>query len=293
MLLILALLLSQAPPATEVYMAALSRDAVPHVSGPVVNVSGNAGYDNQPSFTPDGRVVLFTSNRDGRETDIYRYDLATRVLTQLTHTAESEYSPIVTPDGRTFSVVRVEADSTQRLWRFDLDGSNPRLVLENVKPVGYHVWLGATHLGLFILGAGREPATLQLVDTSTGTAQVVDTAIGRSLLLRPGTSTMSYVSTPPGATSTVKTFDPATRAIATLTDTLPGSQDCAWDPASGWLLMASGAKIYGWAPGRSGWTEIGDLASAGIDRITRLAVNPDPTADPSRRLAIVGEPARR
>jgi dipeptidyl aminopeptidase/acylaminoacyl peptidase len=292
-MLILALLLTQTPPATEVYLAGLSRDPVPHVAATVVNVSENAGYDNQPSFTPDGRAVLFTSNRDGKQTDIYRYDLATGALTQLTHTTESEYSPIVTPDGRTFSVIRVEADGTQRLWRFDLDGSNPRLVLENVKPVGYHVWIDASHLGLFVLGAGREPATLQLADTTTGMADVIDSSIGRSLLMRPGTTSMSYVSKPQGAAWSVKLLDPKTRVTTTLTETMPNSEDCAWDPSSGMLLMASGAKIYGWAPGRSGWTELGDLTSAGIGRITRLAVNPDPNADPSRRLAIVAEPMRR
>ena len=165
----------QAPPATEVFYATVSNAAGIES---IVNISNNPGYDNQPSFLPDGSAILFSSNRDGKQTDIYRYDIATKTLTQLTKTPEAEYSPTVTPDKRTFSVIRVEADGTQRLWRFDLDGSNPRLVLENVKPVGYHVWLDATHLALFVLGS---PATLQVADTTTGTAEVVSTGIGRTL----------------------------------------------------------------------------------------------------------------
>ena len=41
---------------------------------------------------------------------------------RVTNTPESEYSPTVTPDGAHISVIRVEADGTQRLWRFTLDG---------------------------------------------------------------------------------------------------------------------------------------------------------------------------
>ena len=42
--------------------------------------------------------------------------------TRVTNTPESEYSPTVTPDGAHISVIRVEADGTQRLWRFTIDG---------------------------------------------------------------------------------------------------------------------------------------------------------------------------
>jgi len=36
------------------------------------------------------------------------------------------------------SVVRTEADRSQRLWRFDAQGRNPQIVLTKVKPIGYH-----------------------------------------------------------------------------------------------------------------------------------------------------------
>ena len=34
--------------------------------------------------------MLFSSNRDGKQNDIYRYDIATKTVTQLTHTPENE-----------------------------------------------------------------------------------------------------------------------------------------------------------------------------------------------------------
>src|SRR6185503_14805922 len=152
----------QAPPATEVYLATLDPSA--GITS-WMNISNSPGYDNQPSFLPDGSAILFSSNRDGKQTDIYRYDIAGKTLKQLTNTPDSEYSPTVTPDGKTFSVIRqAAADGTQLLVRYDLaTGAHHSVVFENVKPVGYHAWIDATHVAMFILGSGQgQPATLQI-----------------------------------------------------------------------------------------------------------------------------------
>lgn len=277
---------AQAPPSTDVYLVNLGVDAFPLTGGAPLNLSNSPGYDNQPSFLPDGKSVLFSSNRDGKQSDIYRYDLASKALTQLTRTPESEYSPLPTPDGKTFSVVRVEADNTQRLWRFDLDGANPRLVLDDVKPVGYHVCIDATHLGLFVLGAQGQPNTLQLADTTTGKAEIVASNIGRCLLMRPGKRTMTFVSkqTTPWM---IKELDPTTRAISDVAAVLDGSEDFTWDPSRpDRVFMARGSKFYF----RSGeeWRETGDFV--GVGKITRLAIGPAPAGQP--RLALVGEPLK-
>jgi hypothetical protein len=294
----------QRPPAnTEVYLAGLERDAMPLTGAPVLDISNNPGYDNEPSFTPDGKSILFVSNRDGKQTDIYRYDIATKTVTQLTHTAESEYSPVVTPDGKTFSVIRVEADgTTQRLWRFDLDGSNPRLVLENVKGVGYQAWLDPTHVAVFIVGTNGQPNTLRLADTGTGTTEMIDSNPGRGLALRPGPRssttmpTLTYVCKTDPAHWVVKEFNPATKTTTVLMDALAGSEDLAWDPIFGAgpnqrLLMAKGPMIY--ASSGAGWRPVGDFTAAGIDRITRLAVSPDTNQGGANRLVLVAEPVAK
>src|SRR5258705_436310 len=120
---------AQAPPGTDIFLADLrARGAGDRVEvGPPVNATHRTGYDNQPFFTPDGRSFLYTSVTDG-QADIWRYDIAAGRSVQLTKTTpESEYSATPLPAGSGFSVVRVEADSTQRLWRFDWAGGHAAL----------------------------------------------------------------------------------------------------------------------------------------------------------------------
>jgi dipeptidyl aminopeptidase/acylaminoacyl peptidase len=276
---------AQPPPATEVYLLDLG---APAASRTWINISNNPGYDNQPSFLPDSSAVLFASDR-GDGTDIFRYDIGSKVLRQLTHTTEAEYSPTVTPDGKGFSVVRVETDKTQRLWRFDLDGTNPRLVLEDVKPVGYHAWIDATHLALFVLGS---PNSLYVADTTTGAAESVHAGIGRSILIRPGAGTVTFTTT--GASPMIMEMDPKTRSVKPLRAPLQGSQDTAWSPDGHILYMATGSVIQSvdadrpegkWAPAfRLGGADSSGTGPA-LDRITRMAVSRD-----GRWLAFVAEP---
>jgi hypothetical protein len=282
------------PPATEVFVAALSARSSPPVHGPVVNISNSPGYDNQPGFLPDGSGVLFSSNRDGAQMDIYRYDFATKALSQVTRTPESEYSPTVAPDRATFTVIRQDAEGTQLLWRYNLDGTDGRVVLPDVKPVGYHAWADQNHVLLFILGGAGAPATLRFADTTTGMANVVESSIGRSIVNRPGHGTISFVSKPASGHWLVKEFDPATGAVATIAETVDDnvSEDTAWDPVSGWLLMGRGSQVWAWQA-VGGWRLLGDLGEFGVGRITRLAVNPNPNAETAQRLVVVAEPVSR
>ena len=126
---------AQGAPGTDIYLVALNSIGPMLSFGAANNVTDRTGYDNQPSFLPDGSGMLYTSNR-GDQTDIYRYDIATGMTHAVTSTSpESEYSATVIPDGNAFSVIRVEADSTQRLWQFNLDGTKPEVLLPDILPV--------------------------------------------------------------------------------------------------------------------------------------------------------------
>ena len=283
------------PPDTDIFVVEMKLAGARVEFGRPANVTSRPGYDNQPSFTPDGRAILFSSQREGSQTDVYRYDLSTAQTTRVTSTPESEYSPTVTPDGKFFSVVRVEADQTQRLWKFPVSGADaPALVMADVKPVGYHLWLDARTLALFVLGAQNQPHTLQLAVLGRRPGEVVElstmaTNIGRSFQRVPGQrDAFTFVHKLAPDNWLIKTVDLKSHRTAPLAKTLPGSEDYARLP-DGSLLMARDAKLFRLDPAAGqDWQEVADFAAAcaAACRITRLALSP--RAD---RLAFVAQPA--
>jgi dipeptidyl aminopeptidase/acylaminoacyl peptidase len=272
---------AQGPPSTDVFLAPLHVTATGVSVGAVSNITNRPGYDNQPSFAPDGRSILFTSIRDDAQSDIYRYDIATRTIARVTATPESEYSATVMPNGRRFSVIRVEKDSAQRLWSFALDGSDPQIVVAGVKPVGYHAWIDSRNLALFVLG---KPNALVHANLATGALDTLARDIGRSLQPLPDRVGFSFTQRADSGTFRLKTMRWPSRATEDLIDLPRGTEDMVW-LGKGMVLAAQGTRLVLWQTGETGWRTVADLAASNLTNITRVAVSPD-----GRWLALVAVP---
>ena len=270
------------PRDTDVLIADLtfSLQGVPSIGTPT-NITQRRDYDNQPQFVPDGSGFWYTINDpQNDQADIWRYDFATGRVTRVTMSSpESEYSATPLPDGSGISAMRVEADSTQRLWRFDLDGSNGAVILPDVAPVGYHAWAGESTLVLFVLGS---PATLQRADVRTGQIEIITEDIGRSIQKIPGSDDVSYAQVHEDGTSTIMRLPSERTAPEQITEAVSGGDFHAWAP-NGTLFMASGSVVYSWSLGMDEWTPIADFSNLNIS-ISRLAISPDGT-----QIALVAE----
>src|SRR5688572_9227151 len=89
---------------SDVYVVPIEVRGSLVVVGRPKNVTKRAGYDNQPSFTPDGGTVLFTSIREDAQADIWKVGVDGSAPVRLTSTTESEYSANATPGGDAFTV---------------------------------------------------------------------------------------------------------------------------------------------------------------------------------------------
>ena len=278
------------PPATDIFLAPLHVQQGRPVVGTPVNVTNRPGYDNQPCFTPDSRAILFTSIRGDKQADIYRYDLKNRTTTRVTNTPESEYSATVYGDGTRFSVIRVEADSTQRLWSFRLDGSDARLLFDSIKPVGYHAWVDSTTLAMFLLG---RPNALVLSETGTARVDTIARDIGRSLVRLPNGNGFSFLQHDRDSSWILTAVD--IRGVGRDRQAVPmplirmpqGAEYVVW-LAPAVAITGSGSKLLIWIARdkTNQWNDLVDLGRYGLRHISRLAVSPDHTW-----LAIVAEPA--
>ena len=273
------LLQAQAPaplPSTDIYLVQLKGGLAALKAEKPTPLSTAPGYDNQPSFSPDGTRVLFAANHDGRQTDVFLFTRDNGRVSQLTKTPENENSPTYLPPGigapGGFSVVRSELDKTQRLWRVN-PGGDSQLILTDIKPVGYHAWVDADRVALFVLG---EPNSLQLASVKTGKGEVAANGIGRSLHRIPSTRMVSFVHREPSGEYWIKQIDvdskkiePLIKVVETATD-----RDMAWMPDGKTILMSGGTKVFSWTRGAPAWTEVYDAAAHNLGAVSRIAVSP-------------------
>lgn len=276
-------LVAQAPATSDVWLVDIAVRGGRVRLGTPINVTARPGYDNQPAFLADGSGLYYTRIGDDGQADVWRYDIASRHTDQITTTSESEYSPTPLPGQPGFSVVRVERDSTQRLWRI-IPPAPPALLFEHIAPVGYHAWATPTIAALYLLG---EPSALVLANVATGRVDTMARDIGRSLHPIPGRPAVSFVQWVGRREAWLAEVDVANRAILRLVRMPAGAEFHVWTP-HGLVLTAVDAKLYQWDPLSGGsWKEVANLRGAGLRGITRLAVSPS-----GDRLAIVAVPAR-
>ena len=255
---------------TEIYLFDFKKKGYNFELSNPVNISKNVGYDNQPSFLPDGSAILFASSQDG-QSDVIKYDIATGKKTKLTDTPGSEYSPTITPGGKHFSAILLEEDGTQLLWKYPLGGSPATIAVPNLK-IGYHCWVDNNKVISFVL---TEPEfTMQISDIKAGVNKIVETNPGRSFHKIPRKSTFSFIDKKSEEAWFIKSFDPSSEKTRTIIATLAGVEDMAWT-ADGSIIMGQHEKLYKYKPGIDlDWEDVTSLQQYELNGITRIAISP-------------------
>jgi len=255
-------------PSTDIFVADIIVKDGKYTFSTPVNITNRKGYDNQPAFSPSGKI-MYTSLRDTGGTDIYQYDPANGKDTRITKTPESEYSPTLMPGGKSWSVVRVDKDSLQRLYEVSPDGNKIKLLIKNQDSIGYHCWISNNLLAVFVLG---DTATLRMINVSTGETETVASGIGRCIAKIPGTQQVSYVEKRSEKEWYIKAWYPDTKKEAYLVQTLEGCEDYVWTKDKK-LLMGKDGKLYSCDPYTAQpWKEIADFTAV-TGTFYRLAIN--------------------
>lgn len=226
-------------------------------------ISDAPGYDNQPSFSANSEVVFFT-RIEAANADIWCWTPNTKAR-RLASSPLSEYSPTPMPGSKALSTVRVEADQSQRLWRYSAD-TGFEVLFPTIKPVGYHAWSGH-NLALFVLG---EPHQLQVTELGRNEAKVVDSDIGRCLQKVPGFDAISYTVVEEGR-HRLKIYDFATGNSRSLGLLPAKSQDYVWLNSER-LLSSDGESLMISSPAGK-WAPLPCPIS--LNEVSRLALSPD------------------
>ncbi len=245
-----------------------------------VNITRRKGYDNQPSFSPDGKYILYTSVREDKQADIYKYDLTTKTISQFTKTPTSEYSPTFMPDGKNISVVMVEADTTtQRLWKFPIKGGSPSLIMKDVDSIGYHCWITKDSLALVMI---TKPPALEVVNVNTQKYKVIASNVGRCIT--SVSETLFYVQKQDSTKNYLSNYMKSIKERENNYYKLPNEDFAILLSFQPIYITAVKSKIMASFPFKNTDKLMMDLSNNGIKNITRIAISSDGT-----KMAIVAE----
>ncbi|MEO9886727.1 MAG: hypothetical protein ABJR05_04800 [Balneola sp.] len=257
-----------AQPSTEIYLFDMKKtNAGFSISNPV-NVSNNTGYDNQPSFTEDGKTLLYASTRDG-QTDILWYDIETGMKRWISDTPGGEYSPVLMPDGKHISAVRLDTDGLQLLYKYSVEDGETSVLVPDLK-IGYYTWFLNSRLIAFVLG---EPATLQEIDLDSRKAQIMYTNPGRSIHYIPSTKKYSFVDKSDSVNWKIMEAVPGNSEwTSEITPTLTNSEDMVWLDVNT-IVMGKKEHLYFFDRQQEskGWQVFADLSEYNLSDISRLA----------------------
>lgn len=268
----------QAQNPVNLFVAEIKREgSVLQVGTPRI-LTGDRGRNSQPSFSPDGRAIVFTAVRDTTgQGDIYRIDLDSGAETQLTRTIENENSPTINEAGELVVVRWVPATLFREwgLWSYSSAGQPQKGVLPGPDTVGYYTRINARTWAL--MRPKSRPA-VAIFDAVLGTTRDVDWPVANlPPQVVPGAGAISYTRIDSAGRNELRRFKLTGPRPESLGHTVLGRRVHAW-LADGTILMAKGATVYGRrATGDTAWRMLASFAAPELQDLSAYAVSPDGT----------------
>lgn len=247
------------------------------------NISNNKGYDSQPYFYENNKLI-FASSRNNN-TDIVIYDLLDNTKRFISNTPNGgEYSPQRIPNSKSISAVRLDNDGLQRFYKYNFKTGKNKELIQKLK-VAYPNWYDKNT----VVAVSIVNDSLQLFISNLKKKTNISVAknVGRSVHKIPNTDLMSFISKENKKYWLVKSINPKTKEIKTITS-VGKSEDITWLP-NGILLIAKDNSIYKFNPKTDKYPNLFfSFSDENINNISRITVNSTGT-----KIALVAEVSPR
>lgn len=264
-------------PETDIWLFKIERkENVLTYTNPL-NITNRVGYDNQPTFSLDGKSILYVVIDSTKQADIYQYTISKKSSVNLTKSNVSEYSPTLLPNGLGFSCVVVEKDSVQRVWKFNLDGKFNSIAHEGTDSIGYHTWLNADTLLYYKL---TDPHSLRVLNIKTNEDHWLCDHPTRAFK-KMGNSTRFIYAIKDSVRAEFRIYNPTLRESKVYATYPTSNEDFIWHPELG-LIKSENADLLRYNDQTDKWDLLFSFSNLGIKKITRFLFD-----SKTKQLAIV------
>ncbi|MFN8116533.1 MAG: hypothetical protein U0W65_10495 [Bacteroidia bacterium] len=275
--LLFSLTLSAQLPETDIWLFKIEKKEGKYNYSNPLNITHRIGYDNQPTFSSDGKSILYVCIDSTKQADIYQYTISKKTSVNLTKSQISEYSPTIIPDGSGFSSVVVEKDSSQRVWLFNLDGTFKRIVHEGTDSIGYHTWLNSDTLMYYKL---TEPHSLRVLDLKSNKDVWICDHPTRAFK-QIGQSSRFMYGIKYSTSTQFRIYNSALKESVVYASYPSINEDFIWHPELG-LIKSEGSDLLKYNEQSKTWDVLFSFSNLGIKKITRFVFD-----SKNKQLAIV------
>lgn len=252
-------------PETDVWLFKIIKKDNNLLPAQPLNITNRVGYDNQPTFTEDGKSILYVSIDSTKQADIYQYNISKKNRVNLTNSDVSEYSPTVMPDNSGFSCVVVEKDSSQRIWNYNHFGKFLNIVHENTDSVGYYTWLNKDTLLYYKL---TSPHGLRALDVKTNNDVWITNNPSRAFKKINNSSKFIYAIKQDSITE-FRIYNPVLKESKFYCKSNTITEDFIWHPEFG-LIRSEISDLFRYNEQAQKWETLFSFSNFGIQKITRF-----------------------
>lgn len=252
-------------PETDIWLFKIeNKEKVYSFSNPL-NITHRLGYDNQPTFSLDGKSILYVVIDSTKQADIYHYNIGKKTTVNLTKSDVSEYSPTILPNGLGFSCVVVEKDSAQRVWKLNLDGKFHSIAHEGTDSIGYHTWLNNDTLLYYKL---TNPHSLRVLNVKSNEDHWLCDHPTRAFKKMGNSSNFIYAIKDSIHTE-FRIYSPSLRESKVYATYPTVNEDFIWHPELG-LIKSENSDLMRYNEQSKAWEVLFSFSSLGIKKITRF-----------------------
>ena len=252
-------------PETDVWLFKIEKKDNKFVYSNPLNITNRIGYDNQPTFSSDGKSIFYVCIDSTKQADIYKYNISKKAVINITKSEVSEYSPTLLTNGLGFSAVVVEKDSSQRVWIFNLDGTFNKIAHPGTDSVGYYNWLNNDTLLYYKLS---EPHSLRVLNLKTNEDVWLCNHPTRAFK-KLGNSSQFIYAIKDSLNTEFRIYNSTLRESSVYSSFPSLNEDFIWHNELG-LIKSENSELLNYNEKTKSWELLFSFSNLGIQKITRF-----------------------